>query len=214
MEGKYFKNRQDAGRALAKKLKRYQNTPQLLILGLPRGGVPIAYEVAKALHAPLDVLIVRKIGAPGQKEFAIGAISKHASYFNQATIASLGLTPNEMKLIVREEQLELHRRETLYRNNQPPLEIKHKTILLIDDGIATGATVMAAIHTLQKQSPKAIVLAIPVASKSTCNKVAPMVKELICLNQPEHFTAVGAWYEDFTQTTDAEVLKIMQFIKT
>jgi putative phosphoribosyl transferase len=206
---KPFTNRLDAGRQLTKQLKAYINQPDLIILGLPRGGVPIAYEVAKALHAPLDVLIIRKLGVPNQKEFAMGAISGHTHYLNQDLINTLNISPDAIQKIIHLEQAELQRREALYRANLPPLDVSNKTIILVDDGIATGATVHAAIQTLRIQKPKQIILAVPVAAASSCSALKPLVDNLICLQKPTDLQAVGQWYEDFSETTDTEVLNLL-----
>ncbi len=206
---KLFTNRRDAGIALSKKLKLYANQPNLMVLGLPRGGVPVAYEVAKALHAPLDVLIIRKIGVPGQEELAMGAIAQNAQYLNIDILQNLDIKQATINTIIQTEQLELVRREALYRIKRPPLQLSGNTVILIDDGIATGATVKVAIQTLRTQRPKQLILAIPVAAASTCKQLTPLVDKLVCLKKPRDLQAVGLWYEDFSQTTDTEVIDLM-----
>jgi putative phosphoribosyl transferase len=204
-----FQNRQDAGMQLSKQLKSYKNQSNLIILALPRGGVPVAYEIAKALQAPLDVLIIRKLGVPGQKEFAMGAISKTTQYLNQALIQKLNISKDEIQATIQSEIQELTRRESLYRANLPPIDVSNKTVILVDDGIATGSTVQAAINTLKNQNPKAIILAIPVAAKQTADTLALQVDSLVCLEKPTDLAAVGQWYIDFSETSDTEVLNLL-----
>ena len=206
---KPFANRFDAGIQLAKKLKAYANQPNLIILALPRGGVPVAYEVAKALNIPLDVLIIRKLGVPGHEELAMGAIASNAQYLNKKLIHELNVNQTAIQKTIQSEQKELDRREVLYRANLPPPHFSNKTIVLVDDGIATGATARVAIQTLRTQHPKKIILAIPVAALSTCKTLKPLVDEFICLQQPVDLQAVGLWYDDFSQTTDTEVVNLM-----
>ena len=205
---KPFIDRRDAGIQLAKKLKAYGNQPNLIILGLPRGGVPVAYEVAKALNAPLDVLIIRKLGVPGHEELAMGAIASGAQYLNKKLIREQKISQAAIQKTIQLEQEELQRREMLYRGDTASPDFSNKTIILIDDGIATGATARVAIQTLNTQQPQKIILAIPVAASSICKTLDPLVDELICLQQPTDLEAVGLWYEDFSQTTDEEVINL------
>ncbi|TAF07580.1 MAG: phosphoribosyltransferase [Nostocales cyanobacterium] len=205
-----FRNRTEAGRLLAKNLTGYANGENLLVLALPRGGVPVAFEVAKALNAPLDICIVRKLGVPGQKELAMGAIASGGiGVLNYDVINTLGIDKEVIQVIAVEELQELQRRDRTYRGDAPPLNVKNKTVILIDDGIATGSTIRAAIAILKKQQPTKIVLGVPVAPASTYRELKSEVDEIVCLQTPEFLTAIGLWYEDFSQTTDDEVREIL-----
>lgn len=206
-----FRDRIDAGTKLAAKLDNYQHQADLLILALPRGGVPVAYEVAKALHTPLNLFLVRKLGAPGQEELAIGALAEDGTYFlNQSLLTQFDINQQQLENIIKHEQAELARRLAKYRLNQALPTIQNKTVILIDDGIATGATLMAVIQVLRLKKPKRLILAIPVASQSSLKMLAPLVDEIVCLLTPEPFIGVGQWYLNFTQTTDDEVIALLQ----
>lgn len=205
-----FHDRQDAGLKLANKLEDYSKKPEVLVLALPRGGVPVAYEISKALSAPLDVLIVRKLGVPGHEELAFGAIaSGNTLIFNEEIINSLHLSDDKIKQVIEKETNELKRRELLYRKGKPPISVKDKTIILVDDGIATGATMLAAVNSIAKQKAKNIIIATPVAALSTAEDFINKVDEFICLLQPFDFYAVGLWYDNFNQTSDEEVADLL-----
>ncbi len=208
---KNFYDRKDAGRQLAKALSSYYAKKDVLVLGLPRGGVPVAYEIAHTLHLPLNVLLVRKLGAPHQEELALGAIGeKDVLFLNEALIKHSKITLAEIQPIIAKEKKELKRRVASYRNNQPLPGIKNKTVILVDDGIATGATCKAAIQVLHLFKPHAILLAVPVASRESYEELLPLVDKIICLTQPEPFYGVGVWYEHFDQTTDQEVQDLLR----
>jgi predicted phosphoribosyltransferase len=201
-----FRNRTDAGRALARRLRPYANRPDVLILALPRGGVPVAYEVALALHVPLDVFLVRKLGVPGQEELAMGAIaSGGVRVLNDEVVNALQIPDEIIQSVAETEWRELERRERAYRDDRPWPDIRGRTIVLIDDGLATGTTMRAAIAALRQQGPARIVVAVPVASASTCEEFRELAEDVVCVQTPEPFYAVGAWYDDFTQTSDVEV---------
>jgi putative phosphoribosyl transferase len=205
-----FENRRDAGQQLAKKLMKYRPQPNLLVLALPRGGVPVAFEVAMALNAPLDIFLVRKLGVPGHEELAMGAIaSGGVRVLNQSVIRNLQISQNDIEVVARQEQAELERREHLYRGEHPTSELHGRTIILVDDGLATGATMSAAVTALRQQQPARIVVAIPVAVSETCDAFRDHVDEIICAVTPEPFYAVGLWYKDFSQTTDEEVRDLL-----
>ncbi|MBA4450179.1 phosphoribosyl transferase [Cylindrospermopsis raciborskii S07] len=207
-----FHNRIQAGKMLGESLMDYANRENLLVLALPRGGVPVGWEIAKAVNAPLDVCIVRKIGVPGQKELAMGAIGAGGvRVFNHDIIATLGIDRDVIENVVSQELEELKRREQTYRGNAPPIKVENKTVILVDDGVATGATIRAAIAVLKQQKPSKIVVAIPVASASTYRELESEVDEVVCLQTPEFFSAIGLWYEDFSQTSDQEVCEILGY---
>ena len=201
-----YRDRSDAGRVLATQLTAYANRRDVLVLALPRGGVPVAYEVAKALHAPLDVFIVRKLGVPGHEELAMGAIATGGvCVLNEDVVQMLHIPDRVIEAVIAKEQQELERREHLYRDDRPPPDVRDRTIILIDDGLATGATMRAAIKALRQQHPARLVVAVPVAAPPTCEELGAQVDEIICAKTPEPFYGVGYWYEDFSQTTDEEV---------
>jgi len=206
-----FANRTDAGRKHATKLLDYVNCPNVVVLALPRGGVPIAYELARALHAPLDVFLVRKLGVPGNEELAMGAIATGGvRVLNSEAISCWDLSESIIDEIAKREQKELERRERLYRGNRPALDISGRTVILVDDGLATGATMRAAALALRQMRPLKIVVAVPVAPLETCEAFRNEVEEVICAITPEPFIAVGAWYSDFSQTSDEEVRKLLK----
>src|SRR6202171_6330689 len=205
MEPERFRNRNEAGRLLAKKLTAYANRPDVLVLALPRGGVPVAYEVARALGAPLDVFVVRKLGIPGYEELAMGAVATGgARVLNKQIVGRLGIPDYLIEAVAAREQQELARRERLYRGGRPPPDVRGRTVILVDDGLATGATMHAAIAALRQLQPAHIAVAVPTASPETCEELKAEVDEVVCAITPEPFHAVGYWYEDFTQTTDQE----------
>lgn len=195
---------------MAERLSHYKNTPGGLVLALPRGGVVVGYEIAKALSLPLDVLVVRKLGAPYQPELAMGAIASGGiEILDDDTIADLGITQDEIAAEIAVERLELERREKRYRENQPPLEVAGKTVLLVDDGIATGSTMSAALAALRKQQPKRLVVAVAVGPTSTMERLRGEADEVVCLMTPYPFQAISLWYEDFPQTSDEEVRNLL-----
>ncbi len=206
-----FRDRTQAGQILAAQLAAYANRPDVLVLAFPRGGVPVAFEVARALHAPLDVIIVRKLGVPGEEELAMGAIaSGGVRVLNDDVVQLLGISDEEINRVATHEQREVERRERLYRGDRPAYEVHGRTVILVDDGIATGATMRAAVASVRQQQPARIVIAIPVAASSTCEEFVGEVDELVCVLRPEAFFAVGFWYEHFSQTTDEEVRDLLQ----
>jgi len=206
-----FRDRIEAGQVLAKSLNQYAGRSDVLVLALPRGGVPIAFEVAQALHVPLDLFLVRKLGVPGHEELAMGAIaSGGVRVLNEQVVRSLRATQETIDAVARQEQRELERRERLYRGDRPPPDVRRKTVILIDDGLATGATMRAAVRALRQQDPARIVVAVPVGAAETCSEFADEADETICAKTPEPFYAVGAWYDDFSPTTDEEVRELLQ----
>jgi len=206
-----FKNRRDAGRILAGKLSKYANHPDVVVLALPRGGVPVGHEVAKALNAALDVMLVRKLGVPGNEELAMGAIASGGFRFlNRTVIESLRIPPESIEESERRERLELMRREALYRGNRPPIGTDGKTVILVDDGIATGSTMRVAIEMLRSQKAARIVVATPAAPPSVAWEMQPLVDEFIAVIQPGDFLGVGQWYDDFTQTDDDTVYELLR----
>lgn len=205
-----FHTRAEAGKMLARELTAYADCKDLLVLGLPRGGVPVAYEVAKILGAPLDICLVRKLGVPGHKELAMGAITAGGiQVLNYDVVSSLGITSQTIDQVTADELQELQRRDRAYRGDRPPLNVKNITVIVVDDGIATGSTMRAAITILKQQQPKRIVIAVPVAPPETCDQLSDQVDEVVCLKMPEQMYAVGVWYEDFSQTTDEEVRHLL-----
>jgi putative phosphoribosyl transferase len=206
-----FRNRTEAGQALALALIGYANRPDVLVLALPRGGVPVAAQVAEVLHAPLDVFVVRKLGVPGQEELALGAIaSGGVTVLNDDVVAATGTRSSTISGIVLAEERELARRDRLYRGDRAPLQLGGHTVILIDDGLATGATMRAAAKAIQTMQPARLVVAVPVAVGQTCAELRETVDEVVCVATPDPFHAVGAWYEDFTQTSDAEVRGLLE----
>lgn len=206
-----YTDRQAAGQLLAKELKDYANRKDVMVLALPRGGVPVAFEIAKTLHLPLDVFIVRKLGVPGHRELAMGAIATGGSQvFNPHIIKSMNVSQEEIQTVIHKEQQELKRREAAYRGNATHPSLQDKTIILVDDGIATGATLRAAILALKHMHAAVIVVAVPVAEKKLCETMQTLVDRFICPLRPTDFYAVGAWYDDFSQTEDEEVRALLE----
>jgi putative phosphoribosyl transferase len=205
-----FRDRVDAGRALARELEGYRGAPSVVVLALPRGGVPVGFEVARALDAPLDVFVVRKLGAPDQPELAIGAIaSGGVQVLNEHVVAALDLDEDAIARIAASEERELARREQLYRGGRMPLDVMGCTVILVDDGLATGATMRAGALALRARDPELLVLAVPVASAQTCDRLRADADEVVCALTPEPFVSVGGWYEDFTQTSDDDVRELL-----
>ena len=211
MDGITFYNRFDAGDRLSLRLESYQNNPDAIVLALPRGGVPVASRIAKHLNLPLDVFIVRKLGAPFQEELAMGALaSGDVIFFNEKIISDLNVSQTDIKQIIALEKAELSRREKKYRQNRQFPNISKKIVILVDDGIATGANMHTAIIALRKLSPKKIIVAVPVAPREIVAEFAKLSDEMICLYPADFFSGVGAFYENFSQTTDEEVLELLR----
>lgn len=206
-----FRDRIEAGQLLSEKLMRYRNQPDVIVLGLPRGGVPVAFEVARALHAPLDVFVVRKLGTPGQRELAMGAIaSGGVLVLNDAVVQGLDIPMRVIDAVAAQEARELGRRERAYRGSCSQREVHGKSVILIDDGVATGSTMRAAIRALRAQRPARLIVAVPTIAGSTYEQLRSEVDELIALITPEPFFGVGEWYQDFSQTCDEEVTDLLQ----
>jgi len=201
-----FKDRRSAGRKLAEKLKDYAGRPEVVVLALPRGGVPVGYEVAQALGAPLDVFLVRKLGVPGHEELAMGAIATGGvRVLNEDVVRALSPPQDIIDEVTAAEQRELARREQLYRGARPAPDVRGKTVILVDDGLATGSTMRAAAEALRREGAARIVAAVPVGARLVCEQVQSCVDEMLCAITPEPFFAVGLWYQDFSPTTDGEV---------
>lgn len=206
-----FNDRIDAGQQLAKALGQYADTENVVVLALPRGGVPVAFEVAKTLHAPLDVMVVRKLGVPGHKELAMGAIaSGDIRVMNEGIVTQLHIPQQAIDEVAEQEGLELERRQRLYRGDKASCEIQNKTIILVDDGIATGATMRAAIAAIKQQQPAQLVVAVPTSALDTYRIISAEVDNIICLSTPEPYIAVGCWYRNFSQTSDEEVSLLLR----
>jgi putative phosphoribosyl transferase len=207
---KPFADRVDAGRKLADRLSTYTGRCDVIVLGLPRGGVPVAFEVARALRAPLDIFLVRKLGAPGHEELAMGAIaSGGVVVVHDDVVKALKISADVLLDEVESQRTELSRREAIYRGDRPPLDVKGKTVILIDDGMATGSSMRAAVAALRRKDPARIVVAVPVGAAATCTELLTVADECVCLLAPENFRAVGLWYGDFAQTLDEEVCFIL-----
>src|ERR671934_2635910 len=206
-----FDNRAHAGRQLAQKLAFLKGEPNLLVLALPRGGVPVAAEVARALNAPLDIFVVRKLGVPGHPELAMGAIaSGGVQVLSEDLISQLGIPRAAVEQVAVRERLELERRDRLYRGDRRLPTLRERTVILIDDGLATGATMEAAIAAVKQYQPARVVVASPVAAAETCRRLRPLVDDIVCAEMPEPFQAVGLWYERFDQTSDEEVIDLLR----
>lgn len=205
-----FRNRQDAGMRLALHLGKYANRPDVIVLGVPRGGVPVAFEVATALNLPLDVFVLRKLGVPGHEEFAFGAIaSGGVRVLDREITESLGLSVLTIEAVTREEKAELARRERIYRAGWPRLDVRGKTVILVDDGIATGASLAAGVRALRQLQPATIVIAAPVAPQDTINRLRREADDVVCVAIPERFRGVGQFYYDFSQVSDEEVNELL-----
>lgn len=206
-----FRDRADAGRVLAQRLKAYANRADVLVLALPRGGVPVAFEVAEALDAPLDIFIVRKLGVPGHEELAMGALATGGvRVVNDDVVSQLGLSDAVIDAVAAQEERELERRERAYRGARAAPDVRGRTVILVDDGLATGATMRAAAAALRKQQPARLIVAVPVAASQTCDNLRTEVDEIVCGATPEPFLGVGRWYRDFSQTTDEEVRLLLE----
>jgi putative phosphoribosyl transferase len=205
-----FANRTEAGQKLALRLKQYADHDYVIVLGAPRGGVPIAFEVATALRAPLDVFMLRKLGVPGREEFAFGAIaSGGVRIVDRDTVEALGISRADIERVTGTEEQELERRERAYRGGRPPLHVMGRIVILVDDGIATGSSMRAAILALRQMKPSRVVIAVPVAPAATCKRLQSEVDELVCLEMPEPFYGVGQFYDDFSQVSDEEVKDLL-----
>jgi putative phosphoribosyl transferase len=210
-----FRDRQDAGRQLAKLLMKYANLEDVTVLGVPRGGVPVGFEIAVALRAPLDIFLSHKLGVPGQEELAFGAVAAgDGRFLDYEIIHAAGISPAQIEQISQETRATLEERARLYRGDRPPISVQGRTVILVDDGIATGASVYAAIHALRQVNPKKLIVAVPVAPISTINwlrsSLRPDIDELVVANSPEYFYAVGQFYDHFSQTTDEEVVTLLR----
>ena len=205
-----FRNRPEAGRVLAGRLLKYANRPDVLVLALPRGGVPVAFEVARALRAPLDVFLVRKLGVPGHEELAMGALAVGGvRVLNQDVLGHVPVPLEAIESVTEVEAAELNRRDREYRDGRPPPDVRGKTVILVDDGLATGSSMRAAGAGLRQMGPAKVVVAVPVAAAETCAEFSREVDEVVCARTPEPFRAVGWWYEDFGQTSDEEVRELL-----
>ena len=206
-----FRDRADAGRVLAAELSGYAGRTDVIVLALPRGGVPVANEVAHAIGAPLDIFLVRKLGLPGHEEFAMGAIASGGiRLINDEVVKAYGVSSAQIESIAAAEQRELERRERAYRDGRPLPELAGRTVILIDDGVATGFSMRAAVMALREDAPARVVIAVPVAAPETCDEFREIVDEIVCAETPDPFYAVGIWYEDFAQTTDHEVHALLR----
>lgn len=206
-----FRSRRHAGQELANQLTAYAGRDDVLVLALPRGGVPVGFEVARALQAPLDVFLVRKLGVPGDEELAMGAIaSGGVQVLNHDVIAAAAISQNALDRVVEREWEELARRERLYRDDRPPPSVAQRIVILVDDGVATGSTMRAAAAALRRMNPARIIAAVPVGAQETCEEIREEVDEVVCAVTPQSFVAVGAWYDDFAQTGDDEVAELLR----
>jgi putative phosphoribosyl transferase len=203
-----YRDRRQAGRVLAERLEHYRGEPDLLVLALPRGGVAVAFEVAHALQAPLDVFIVRKLGFPGHEEYAMGAIASGGVRVMNP-VRGITVSPQRVAEVVAREQAELVRRERLYRGDRPPVDVRGRTVIIVDDGLATGSTMRAAVQAIRQQQPARLVVAVPVGARETCRSLAAEADEVVCAATPEPFQAVGLWYRDFPQASDDEVHELL-----
>lgn len=209
-EGLIFEDRVDAGRLLAQKLLKYKEEDPL-ILALPRGGVVVGYEVARALNAPLDVIVARKLGAPGQEELGIGAIAPGGiRVLDEQAVEWLDITDAQLQRVTARETAEMNRRLRLYRGDRPLPDVRGRTVILVDDGLATGVTARAAVAFLHRQQPRRLIVAIPVCASETADRIRAEVDDLVCASIPPHFRAVGIWYRSFDQTTDQEVIDLLE----
>ncbi len=206
-----FRDRAEAGRMLAETLREYANRDEVVVLALPRGGVPVGFEVAKALKAPLDVFVVRKLGLPGQEELAMGAIaSGGVRVLNRELIRAVGIPNDVVEQVTQEEQRELERREREYRDGRPPVDVRGRTVILVDDGLATGSSMRVAVLALKKKEPTRIVVAVPVAPRESCAELEAVADRVVCAVTPEPFGGVGQWFADFSQTSDEEVRDLLR----
>lgn len=209
---KSFHDRRAAGAQLADALQQRATAPNTIILALPRGGVVVGAVVAETLHLPLDIVVPRKIGAPGNEEFAIGAITEDgAGVFDEKSIQQYHIAQEYIEATIKKEQAEAQRRLRTYRGQRPPLELRGKTVIVVDDGIATGATMKAALQSVRERDAKTVIVAVPVAAADSLEKLRPLADEIVCLLEPDVFYAVGQWYEEFDQVSDDEVIQLLQY---
>ena len=205
-----FRDRTDAGRRLAAALRPYADDPGVIVLALPRGGVPVGYEVARGLGAPLDVFLVRKLGVPGREELAMGAIaSGGVRVVNREVVRELGLAQRDLDEAAAHEADEMRRREEAYRDDRPAPDLRGKTVILVDDGLATGSTMRAAVAAVRRLGPSKVVVAVPVGAAETCREFRAIADDVVCVETPDPFFAVGGWYRDFSQTTGDEVRELL-----
>jgi predicted phosphoribosyltransferase len=205
-----FRDRREAGRVLVAMLKDYAGRDDVVVLALPRGGVPVAFEVAEGLAAPLDIFLVRKLGTPGHRELAMGAIASGGiRVLNDDVVRWLGIRPEQIDAVALEEQRELERRQAAYLEGRAPARLEGRIIILVDDGLATGSTMRAAVQAVRQMRPARILVAVPVGAPDTCHELAAVADEVVCARMPEPFSAVGQWYANFDQTTDAEVMDLI-----
>ena len=206
-----FEDRREAGRALAARMRPYAGRSDVVVLALPRGGVPVAFPVAEALDAPLDLFLVRKLGTPGHRELAMGAIaSGGVRVLNDEVVHWYGISAEAIDAVAREEERELMRREAAYREGRDGVPLEGRTVILIDDGLATGSTMMAAVKAVRQRQPAKVIVAVPVGARETCEALAAIADEVVCVRTPEPFSAVGQWYLDFDQTSDEEVRQLLR----
>jgi putative phosphoribosyl transferase len=210
MKPPYFRDRSEAGRLLAEELSKYASLPNVIVLALPRGGVPVGYEVARALGAPLDIFLVRKLGVPGYQELAMGAVASGGlRVLNDDLVRSLHIPTYVIDAVAAWEQQELEQRERVYRGDQPEPDVRGRSIILVDDGLATGSTMLAAVQALRQKQPARIIMAVPTAPPETCHEMRSQADDVVCAITPEPFYSVGLWYADFSQTTDEEVRELL-----
>lgn len=208
-DDRVFADRHEAGRELARLLTGL-DAADAIVLALPRGGVPVGYEIARALHAPLDVFLVRKLGTPGHQELAMGAIASGGiRVLNDEVVQALGVRPDQIEAVARREQVELERRDASYRRGRPFPPLANRTVILVDDGLATGTTMKAAVQAVKQQAPARVLVAVPVGAPDTCRALGVIADRVICARMPLSFSAVGQWYQDFAQTTDEEVIALL-----
>jgi predicted phosphoribosyltransferase len=208
--GRTFDDRRDAGRRLAQLLLNARPVGDIVVLGLPRGGVPVAWEIARALDATLDVFLVRKLGTPGHPELAMGAIASGSTrVINEDVVNALGIVPAQIEAVARREQSELERRDAVYRHGRALTSLTSRTVILVDDGLATGSTMKAAVQAVRQQAPARVIVAVPVGAPETCRALRETADEVICAETPAPFSAVGQWYRDFSQTSDDEVIALL-----
>lgn len=206
-----YRDRREAGKRLARHLMHFAGDPSVVVLALPRGGVPVGFEIAEALAAPLDVLVVRKLGMPGHEEYAMGAVASGGLLVrNEEAVRWLGIAEETMAAVAAREREEVARRDRLYRGDRPPIDVRGRTVLLVDDGLATGTSMRVALEALRKQEPKEVIVAVPVGAADTCREIHQVADQVVCPARPEPFEAVGLWYDDFSQTTDAEVRELLE----